>query len=69
MMAKFIISSILSGLNFFGFAYDLEEEFGVKVDLVTYKAARKSIFLQDIEEVILYEKFPYSELLKQITTK
>ena len=46
----------LSGLSYFGFAVDLEEEFGVKVDLVTYKTAKKSIFLQNIEEVVLYEK-------------
>ena len=47
----------IQGLEFFGFALDLEDEFKIRVDIVTYASAMNSIFLRNAfsNEVILYE--------------
>ena len=45
----------IRGLAFFGFAHDLEEKFGIRVDVLTYDSIPQSKFFEPIQEVVLYE--------------
>ena len=47
----------IEGLEFFGFINNLEDDFGVHVDVITYDALKDSL-IDDVveEEVVLYER-------------
>ena len=48
----------IEGLQFFGFINNLEDEFGIHVDVLTYDSLEDSFFMEDVieDEVVLYEK-------------
>jgi len=46
----------IQGLEFFGFVNNLEDDLGVRVDVMTYDSLRESLISYAIEdEVVLYE--------------
>jgi len=46
----------IQGLDFFGFINNLEDNFGVHVDVLTYDSLKESLLASAIEdEVVLYE--------------
>ena len=48
----------IKGLEFFGFINNLEDELGVRVDVLTYNSLKDSFFIEDVieDEVVLYER-------------
>ena len=47
----------IQGLEFFGFINDLEDDFGLHVDVLTYDALKDSLIADAVEdEVVLYER-------------
>ena len=47
----------IKGLEFYGFINNLEDEFGIRVDVLTYNSLKDSLIKDVVEnEVVLYEK-------------
>ncbi|MCL2095367.1 MAG: nucleotidyltransferase domain-containing protein [Oscillospiraceae bacterium] len=48
----------IKGLRFFSFINNLEDEFGVRVDVITYDNLKESLFEENVweDEVVLYER-------------